>query len=47
MKETSPTTPVVPRLLFKLADGSLGSETSLESATFPTYLIYITFTFPP
>lgn len=47
MKETNPITPVVPRLLFRLADGSLGRETSLESAIFPTYLIYITFTFPP
>lgn len=47
MKETNPTTPVVPRLPFRLADGSLGRETLLESAIFPTYLIYITFTFPP
>lgn len=47
VKQTNPTTPVVPRLLFRLADGSLGRETSLESAIFPTYLICITFTFPP
>ena len=47
VKETNPTTPVVPRLPFRLADGSLGRETLLESAIFPTYLIYITFAFPP
>lgn len=47
VKETNPTTPVVPRLLFRLANGSLGRETSLESVTFPTYLVYIPFTFPP